>query len=102
MEQSVASFASSHGGDDDAMSDSSRMTGTTIASGTVLSLGGMPDLEMSYHVRVLIPCYKEDLEIVQATLNAIRDAALPAGGPEAPLRPPPPTRRSLAHCAKHR
>ena len=83
----MASFASSQGGDDDAMSDSSRVTGTTTVSGTALSLGGVPDLEMSYHVRVLIPCYKEDLEIVQATLNAIRDAALPAGGRATALRP---------------
>jgi hypothetical protein len=32
-----------------------------------------------YHIRVLIPCYKEELHIVQKTLNAIREAALPAG-----------------------
>lgn len=32
-----------------------------------------------YHVRVLIPCYKEPYEIVQRTIAAIRDAVLPAG-----------------------
>ena len=33
----------------------------------------------NYHVRVLIPCYKEPYEIVLRTVNAIRDAVLPAG-----------------------
>ena len=34
-----------------------------------------------YHVRVLIPCYKEPYEIVARTVAAIRDAVLPAGKP---------------------
>lgn len=38
-----------------------------------------PPLQQMYHIRVLIPCYKEELHIVQKTLNAIREAALPAG-----------------------
>ena len=32
-----------------------------------------------FHVRVLIPCYSESLEIVSATALAARRAALPAG-----------------------
>ena len=36
-------------------------------------------LDNNYHIRVLIPCYKEPYEIVLRTVNAIRDAVLPAG-----------------------
>jgi len=32
-----------------------------------------------YHVRVLIPCYKEDADIVEKTMVAIRTAVLPPG-----------------------
>ena len=32
-----------------------------------------------YHIRVLIPCYKEETHIVMGTLDAIRAAALPPG-----------------------
>jgi len=42
------------------------------------SVKSMP-LDNNYHVRVLIPCYKEPYEIVLRTVNAIRDAVLPAG-----------------------
>lgn len=31
----------------------------------------------SYHVRVLVPCYKEDLEIVAKTIQAAYNARLP-------------------------
>lgn len=34
---------------------------------------------LPYHVRVLVPCYKEDLSIVRRTIMAAYDAALPAG-----------------------
>ena len=27
---------------------------------------GLPAVSLPYHVRILVPCYKEDLEIVQA------------------------------------
>ena len=32
-----------------------------------------------YHIRVLIPCYKEPEEIVRQTVVAIRSAVLPPG-----------------------
>ncbi len=32
---------------------------------------------MGYHVRVLVPCYKEDLEIVAKTIQAAYNARLP-------------------------
>jgi len=32
-----------------------------------------------YHIRVLIPCYKEPEEIVRQTVTAIRTAVLPPG-----------------------
>ena len=34
---------------------------------------------MPYHVRVLIPCYKESVPIVSKTCKAAFDALLPAG-----------------------
>ena len=34
---------------------------------------------MNYHVRVLIPCYREPLNIVSKTILAAHDAVLPAG-----------------------
>ena len=34
-----------------------------------------------FHVRVLIPCYTEALEIVQPTLMAVANAALPKASP---------------------
>ncbi|KAK9823799.1 hypothetical protein WJX72_005584 [[Myrmecia] bisecta] len=40
---------------------------------------GKPKVDMPYHVRVLIPCYKEELEIVRRTIMAAYDAVLPAG-----------------------
>jgi hypothetical protein len=45
----------------------------------VARLTALCSLQQMYHIRVLIPCYKEELHIVQKTLNAIREAALPAG-----------------------
>lgn len=36
-------------------------------------------VKLPYHVRVLIPCYKEELEIVQKTVIAARTAILPEG-----------------------
>jgi cellulose synthase/poly-beta-1,6-N-acetylglucosamine synthase-like glycosyltransferase len=49
------------------------------SSATMMSMGGGPELELAYHVRVLIPCYSEPTDIVQKTLLAIREAALPTG-----------------------
>ena len=40
---------------------------------------GMPRVALPYHVRVLVPCYKEDLDIVQRTIAAAAAAPLPAG-----------------------
>ena len=34
---------------------------------------------MNYHVRVLIPCYREPLSIVSRTITAAHEAVLPAG-----------------------
>ena len=34
---------------------------------------------LQYHIRVMIPCYKEDLDIVQRTVLAALGADLPAG-----------------------
>ena len=34
---------------------------------------------LPYHIRVLVPCYREELEIVQRTVLAALDADLPAG-----------------------
>lgn len=73
------SFTASSVQDDALSMTGSSTSGTSAVTSSAVSLGGIPDLEMSYHVRVLVPCYKEDLSIVQATVNAIRDAALPAG-----------------------
>ena len=36
-------------------------------------------VQMPYHVRVLIPCYKESVSIVAKTCKAAHDALLPAG-----------------------
>lgn len=58
---------------------SSAASGTSVNSGTTMTSAGLMSLALPYHIRVLIPCYKEDFEIVQKTLNAIRAAALPAG-----------------------
>ena len=58
---------------------SSAASGTSANSGTSMTTAGLMSLGLPYHIRVLIPCYKEDFEIVQKTLNAIRIAALPAG-----------------------
>ena len=39
----------------------------------------MPKVALPYHVRVLVPCYKEELEICQRTVLAAAAAPLPAG-----------------------
>jgi len=39
----------------------------------------MPRVALPYHVRVLVPCYKEELEICQRTVLAAASAPLPAG-----------------------
>jgi cellulose synthase/poly-beta-1,6-N-acetylglucosamine synthase-like glycosyltransferase len=40
---------------------------------------GKPKVRLPYHVRVCVPCYKEDLEIVRRTIMAAYDADLPRG-----------------------
>ena len=36
-------------------------------------------MRLPYHIRVLVPCYKEELDIVQKTVIAARTAILPEG-----------------------
>jgi endoglucanase len=43
------------------------------------TLTGRPRVGAPYHVRVLVPCYKESLDIVAKTLEAALAAELPAG-----------------------
>lgn len=38
----------------------------------------VPLVEHGYHIRVVIPCYKESLELIQRTVTAALDATLPA------------------------
>ena len=38
-----------------------------------------PQVKLPYHIRVLIPCYKEELAIVQKTILAARTAILSEG-----------------------
>eukprot|EP00884_Botryococcus_braunii_P018967 jgi/Botrbrau1/5754/Bobra.0134s0026.2 len=40
---------------------------------------GVPKVSMPYHIRVLVPCYKESFEIVARTCTAAHDALLPYG-----------------------
>ncbi|CAL8466081.1 g5617 [Coccomyxa elongata] len=40
---------------------------------------GLPKVNMPYHIRVLVPCYKESYDIVTRTLEAALIAPLPAG-----------------------
>ena len=40
---------------------------------------GKPQTRFPYHVRVLVPCYKESLEILRRTVMAAHDATLPDG-----------------------
>lgn len=40
---------------------------------------GRPMVSLTYHVRVLVPCYKESLEILARTCTAALDAVLPEG-----------------------
>ena len=43
------------------------------------AVGGRPRVLAPYHLRVLVPCYKESLEIVAKTLTAALGAELPGG-----------------------
>ena len=45
----------------------------------LLCAGQMPPLRRKYTVRVLVPCYKESLAIIQRTVLAARRADKPAG-----------------------
>ena len=38
---------------------------------------GKPITKRPYHVRALVPCYKESLEILRRTIMALYDAHLP-------------------------
>ena len=52
------------------------------ASGTVAEADeatGLPRVSQPYHVRVIVPCYKESLDILRRTVVAARDAPLPLG-----------------------
>ncbi|CAL5228455.1 g11593 [Coccomyxa viridis] len=40
---------------------------------------GLPKVNLPYHIRVLVPCYKESFDIVTRTIMAALDAPLPAG-----------------------
>lgn len=42
-------------------------------------VAGKPRTELPYHVRVIVPCYKESLEILRRTIMAAYDADLPRG-----------------------
>ncbi len=48
-----------------------------------IALTSCPDthtqVRLPYHVRVLVPCYKESLEILRRTIMAAYDAQLPEG-----------------------
>ena len=54
-------------------------TGLSGKSSSTLCSSLMTGLSMGYHVRVLVPVYKEELDIVQRTVLAAREAGLPAG-----------------------
>ena len=36
-------------------------------------------VQLPYHIRVMVPCYKEDIDIIQRTINAAAAAVLPTG-----------------------
>jgi len=40
---------------------------------------GLPICSQPYHVRVVVPCYKESLDILRRTVIAARDAPMPLG-----------------------
>ena len=40
---------------------------------------GMVKVAVPYHVRVMVPCYSEPLDIISKTCEAAQRAALPAG-----------------------
>lgn len=70
----------------DAASESARTEGdvteddpSTVKGGSDYVVDMAEPQGGKYHVRVLIPCYKEDAEIVEKTLVAIRSAVLPPG-----------------------
>ena len=50
-----------------------------IAGGAHMMFVSAAQVDLPYHVRVLVPCYKEDLAIVRRTVMAAYDALLPAG-----------------------
>ena len=50
---------------------------TAVATGDEAT--GLPCVSQAYHVRVLVPCYKESLDILRRTVVAARDAPLPLG-----------------------
>lgn len=42
-------------------------------------LGPVMPPDKCFHVRVLVPCYKESLGVLRATIEAALDAPLPSG-----------------------
>lgn len=52
---------------------------STIVGHAVPNENGRLPLSRCFHVRVLLPCYKESLELFQATVNACLNAELPTG-----------------------
>lgn len=51
---------------------------TSLPAGVPPPSFEMPKVALPYHVRVLVPCYKEELEICQRTVLAAAAAPLPA------------------------
>jgi len=49
------------------------------SSSTTDEATSLPVVSTPYHVRVLVPCYKESLDILRRTVVAARDAPLPLG-----------------------
>jgi cellulose synthase/poly-beta-1,6-N-acetylglucosamine synthase-like glycosyltransferase len=40
---------------------------------------GHVQVKLRYHIRVMVPCYKEDIDIIKKTIEAAAAATLPAG-----------------------
>ena len=55
---------------------SALMTASQLCAGSVRV--DIPETGV-YHIRVLIPCYKEEADIVEKTVHGIRNAVLPPG-----------------------
>ena len=51
---------------------------TTVGRAVPNESASLP-LSRPFHVRVLLPCYRESLELFQATVNACIHAELPTG-----------------------